>query len=480
MKKTMCVSDVVAMIENISSADLSSEKTVDKAYCAYCSLDKEKRGEVTNIVKLTGYREDIAKLYNSQKKQGPRINRAKVNIGTYCFNKQCWNDDGVRALRDAGIDFLSNAANDKELLALLEKYGIGAFVAGVVPGWYSGGDRINAGKMSEMNPLSAYDAGMKSFEDRECIWGIDIGDEPDDLDFPHYGKVFDYLTPAFPNQLLYLNLLPALNQYYENHIRKYAEEVKADYICYDHYIWGWQERSREGNVEAWLNNIHIVQQVSRELGRDLWIVIQASSNHDIPLNEEEIRVSASLSLTFGARVLSWACWSAGWFNYHVVDDNGNLNEVYYYIKKVNEEVSNLSPVYMRYDCVKAGYIAGNSYDLTKDKHPCNPCEKTCEKLVPDSIENCSISVIEADDDSVIIAGYFEKKLGGGSAVMITNISDYYCRGGEGRQRVTFTLKNPDACVSAYYNGEAAEIENLGDGKYSAEIGNSDNLFVVIE
>ena len=47
MKKTMCVSDVVAIIENISSADLSSEKTVDKAYCAYCSLDKEKRGEVT-------------------------------------------------------------------------------------------------------------------------------------------------------------------------------------------------------------------------------------------------------------------------------------------------------------------------------------------------------------------------------------------------------------------------------------------------
>ena len=471
---------VVSMIDAIETVDFTTESQIEEAFAAYCFLDENARKLVSNYDQLNEYRNEVAKLYYTEELQGPRMDRSKVNIGTYCFNSQCWTDEGVKALADCGINLLSAVAYNNDLFDLLDKYGIGAFVSGVVPGWYSGGgEPANAGKMSEYNPLSAYDSGMASFVDRECIWAIDVGDEPVTVDLPHFGDVIDYIIPAFPNQLIYLNLLPSFGtyDYVNDYLETYVKEVNTDYISYDHYIFGYQGRSREKNVCAWLGDIQKAQEICNENDKDLWIVIQVSSNDTVGhLNEDELRVQSSLCLTYGAREISWACWNAGWFNYHVADANGDLTEIYDSLKAVNEEVHLISPVYSKYSNVVSGYIGQDPHRIAMFL---GSEVNDCEEFVVSDIKNCSVSAVETGKESNVYAGYFEKRNGDGSALMFTNFTDYYCQS-DSPAAITFTVKDSNAKVTAYLNGEIVPITSLGGGQYRFNLDNADNLFVTIE
>ena len=117
-----------------------------------------------------------------------RMDRTKLNIGTYYLQPYARTEQHVKDLKACGIDFVLEVNCDKDLLDKFEKYGVGAVVNEVLPPWW-GGDGDNAGKMAENCPLEKYAEAAEAFRDHPAIWGVDTGDEPSALDFPHYGKV---------------------------------------------------------------------------------------------------------------------------------------------------------------------------------------------------------------------------------------------------------------------------------------------------
>ena len=181
-----------------------------------------------------------------------RMDRSRLNIGTYFLQPYARTEQHVSDLADCGIDFVIGMPDSTAVLDLFSKYGVGAVVSGIFPGWW-GGDGDNAGLLSERNPLSAYDEAAKKFTDHPAVWGLDIGDEPSALDFPHYGKVFAKVDGMFPGIFPYLNLYPnyasvasndgqqTVNQLgtqtYAEHISEYCRCVPSDYICYDFYLY---------------------------------------------------------------------------------------------------------------------------------------------------------------------------------------------------------------------------------------------------
>ena len=215
-----------------------------------------------------------------------RMNRNRLNIGTYFLRPYACSEAHVKDLADCGIDFVVCMQNDPKTLDLFTKYNVGAIVTGILPGWW-GGDGDNAGTMREKNPWSAYEKGAASFKDHPAIWGIDTGDEPSALDFPYYGEVLKFVEKNFPKQFPYLNLYPnyasvaknnaqqTVNQLgtptYAEHIDRYCENIAADYICYDFYMYS-------ASVAGHYENLRIVADACRKSGRSLWIVLQVNSN----------------------------------------------------------------------------------------------------------------------------------------------------------------------------------------------------------
>ena len=80
-----------------------------------------------------------------------RMNRKRLNIGTYCLAPFARSEQHIKDLAACGIDFVMSFNHDTEALDLFEKYGVGAVVCDAVPGWW-GGEGERAGKLCEINP----------------------------------------------------------------------------------------------------------------------------------------------------------------------------------------------------------------------------------------------------------------------------------------------------------------------------------------
>lgn len=301
-----------------------------------------------------------------------RLDRSNFFIGTYILQDYARTEQHIRDLADCGIDVvMCMEYEDRAALDLFAKYGVGAVVNGVLPGWW-GGNGERSGSMHEINTMDKYEAAANAFVDHPAIVGIDTGDEPSALDFPYYGKIIDFTENAFPNQFAYLNLYPNYasvsqnnadetvcqlgTKTYAEHIAKYCENVPTDYICYDFYMYS-------ASVAGAYENLRIVADACRDTGRDMWIVLQVNSNRPAEwISENQLRFQAYSAMAFGTQSVIWACYTAGWWHNQVLDDKGEKTEQYEKLKKINHEIKPLAETYMKYRRTSTHFIGFDAND----------------------------------------------------------------------------------------------------------------------
>lgn len=356
-----------------------------------------------------------------------RMDRNRLNIGTYHLKPYACTEAHVKDLADCGIDFVVCMQNDKNTLDLFSKYHVGAVVNGVLPGWW-GGDGDNAGKLEATNPLSKYEEGASKFEDHPAVWGVDIGDEPSALDFPYYGKVFEKVDALFPNQFPYLNLYPnyasvsqnnakeTVNQLgtptYAEHIASYCQNVPADYICYDFYLYSI-------NVQRAYENLRVVADACTGTQRSMWIVLQVNSNKEEEwISENELRFQAYTAMAFGAENIIWACYTAGWWYNQVLDEKGEKTQQYEKLKKVNGEIHRLSDPYMKYRRTTTSFVGFEGTEWLDGVKQASITE----------LDNGVFSGVKFEDGTPMVVGSMLSRSGDGSeALFICSADDPFDR-----------------------------------------------------
>ena len=299
------------------------------------------------------------------------MEKNKLTIGAYYLAPYASTPEHVRDLAQCGIDVVMNMRNDRAALDLLAQNGVGAIVSGIVPGWF-GGDGSNAGTMREKNPLEKYVLAAEKFEDHPAIIGIDAGDEPSSLDFPHYGKAIDVIHRRFPGKFAYLNIYPSYavkgsntpeeiaaqlgTDSYHEYIERYVRSVDTPYICFDYYLYS-------ADLQGLYESLTTVSKACQKYGRDMWMVLQVNSHQpDRWISEDQLRFQANCALAFGARSIIWACYCAGWWYNHVLDKQGNKTEQYDKLKRVNGSLHSLGEAYMKFRHVQTHFIGDFSLE----------------------------------------------------------------------------------------------------------------------
>lgn len=450
------------LISEIGEIDGASLSAINRAEHAFAALTDAERALVKNSGMLTEAREKYDAL-TSEPRRGNAIDRTKLQFGTYCFYDSLWNDEGVRKLAECGIDILTAQNYDDGLLALCEKYGVKLLVNG--------------------------DPGEKASSPAVC--GRHIVDEPLAGAFENVGSMVEKAHADYPDLVAYVNLHPSsagglgVPNYYE-YIQKYIECIPTDYISYDHYVY-WEENT---DKKLWFNTFGIVSDACLKSDRDFWIVVQVSNDDyltgterpnvtswgtyesDQPLlSERQLSIQAYTSLAFGAKVINWACWMAGWWlpDNQVVDSNGNYTALYDELKALTGEIDSFSDVYSEYvrssteaigweDCRENSFscIAGNSFGDFRQR---------------------AFSALDISDGGSAVAGFFEKADGSSYAMTVCNTSDFYDM--EGSETVSF--RSPFALsVTAYVAGEKRALSPDGEGRYTIELGRGCGAFVTVE
>ena len=403
-----------------------------------------------------------------------RMDRSRLNIGAYILQPYARTEAHIRDIAECGIDFIVCMSNDRPALDLFHKYGVGAIVSGIVPGWW-GGDGNNAGKLAAWNPMEKYVAGAASFEDHPAIWGIDVGDEPSALDFPHYGKVIDYVNRAFPNQFAYLNLYPnyasvsqnnaeeTVNQLgtptYAEHIQRYCECIPSDYLCYDFYLYSI-------NVTKHYENLRIVADACRNTGRSMWIILQVNSvDPKVWMSENNLRFQAYTSMAFGAENITWGCYTAGWWHNEVLDSQGNKTQQYDKLKKVNAEIRSIAEEYMKYRRVSTHFVGFEGHrDMA-----------AVEQAPVDSLSTGVFFDVKAEGGQPLVVGEMVNRNADGSvALMICAADDPY---EEDPKEYAITFRAPDRCIRALGGNGYKTVNALGDRMYTVSVKSNEGILI---
>ena len=408
-----------------------------------------------------------------------RMDRSRLNIGTYILKPYARTEKHVKDLADCGIDFVVCAEYDVPMLDLFEKYGVGAIVTGIVPHWW-GGDGENAGSLSKAISYDHVTEAARKFKDHPAIWGIDIGDEPSALDFPYYGELFGLTNTLFPKQFPYLNLYPNYasvshnsedettsqlgTKTYDEHILRYCENVPADYLSYDFYVYC-------TTVRKAYENLITVADACRRSGRGVWIVLQVNSH--VPqgfMTENMLRFQAYSAMAFGVEAITWACYTAGWWYNQVLDENGEKTDQYDRLKKINAEINTISPLYMEYrvtDTHFIGFNGENAADIAGSE----------SIKTRDSLSTGYVRDLRAEDGLGLIAGEMVSKTDGSRALFIFAADDWKDEH-PGNRIVTFKVTNGDESVACF--GLNGKKDLLRDGStYRIDLRSNEAAIITI-
>ena len=312
-----------------------------------------------------------------------RMDRTRFNIGTYRFGDWIRDEEHVRELKEAGIDYVCSMRPGRDAerfyrtMDLFAKYGVGCIT--------EGGTEIGAacpigagrrGKMREKNPPAIYEKAAERFRDHPALWGLDVCDEPSAVDMPYLGEVCTQVRRLFPNQFPYVNLFPSYARVatntadvvasqmgatsYAEYIGTYCRTSPLDYISFDCYPYS---KTRPNGVPIFFENLRIVSDACRRTGRSLWFVGQVNTWWGRPpLAENCLRYQAHTAMAYGAEAVVWACWTKGWWTNNVINAAGKKTVAYDRIKRVNAELHRLGDEFMRYRRV-ATHLVGY------DRHP---------------------------------------------------------------------------------------------------------------
>ena len=403
-----------------------------------------------------------------------RFDRSKLIIGVYYLHPYARTERHIKELVEAGVDLVVNVEEDRNMLDLLYKYGVGAVVRGIVPRWWGGCDGSMAGKFARTHSVEKFEKPAE-FVDHPAIWALDVGDEPSALDFPHYGRVMAAVDRSFENQFAYLNLYPCYatefdgvgrpaecqlgTRSYEEHIARYCENIESDYISYDFYPYS-------VDIPRAYENLRVVSDACQKNGKSMWIILQV--NHQDPerfISADEMRFQAFTAMAFGVESVTWACYTPGWWHNQILDDKGEKTEQYDKMKTVNHEIKTIAGEYMKY-VRTATHLVGFAG---------TPWETAVKQEPEESFSTGVFRNVRAEHGEAVVIGQMVSRANDGSyALFAAAADDPYCE----NIKTYRLLFDCDRTVTALGGNGEVVVEDLGEGKKAVTIRSNEGVLIV--
>ncbi|MBN1293375.1 MAG: beta-galactosidase, partial [Candidatus Latescibacteria bacterium] len=191
---------------------------------------------------------------------------------------------------------------------------------------------------------------VKRFKDHPALAGYHLRDEPNAKDFPELAAWVQRIRAVDDDHFCYINLFPNYasaeqlgNPSYREHVELFVKTVPVQVLSFDHY-----PVMTKGLRPEWSENLEIISEAARKAGKPFWAFALAVAHDPYPIPSiDHLRLQVYSNLAYGAQGIQyftyWTPKSTRW-NFHEgpIDFNGKRTVVYDRVKKVNEEIRNLS------------------------------------------------------------------------------------------------------------------------------------------
>ena len=190
-----------------------------------------------------------------------------------------------------------------------------------------------------------------------AVWGYRIHDEPYAKDFPWLRDIVAEIREARPGRLSYINLFPNYaseqmlgTKTYDEHVRKFVDEVDVDVLSMDHYP---IMMPGEDTRTAYCTNLEVMRKYSLRQGIPFWNFFNAMPfANRIDPTEAQIRWQIYTSIAYGAKGVLYFCyWTpiGGAFSKGgaIITAEGKKTRHYEQAKRINHGIKNMGPTLMQ-------------------------------------------------------------------------------------------------------------------------------------
>ncbi|UCG15981.1 MAG: hypothetical protein JSV19_11875 [Phycisphaerales bacterium] len=198
--------------------------------------------------------------------------------------------------------------------------------------------------------------GPEQLPDVPACWGYCVRDEPNARDFLALRAQVDAIRKARPGRLAYINLFPNYasaaqlgTATYDEHVRRFVEEVDVDVLSMDHYP---LMRPDADGRDAYCRNLETMRQVSLAAKIPFWNFFNTMpfGPHSDP-TEAQLRWQIYTSLAYGAKGVLYFCyWTPRGDEFPkggaIITADGRRTRHYDQAARINFGLKNLGPTLM--------------------------------------------------------------------------------------------------------------------------------------
>ena len=193
--------------------------------------------------------------------------------------------------------------------------------------------------------------------DGPAVWGYMIRDEPNAKDFAALRKVCDGIRAARPGKMCYINLYPNYanekqlgTKTYDEHVRRFADEVETALLSMDHYPIMHPDRDAR---HAYCENLEVMRVHALRRNVPFWNFFQSMPfGGHMDVTEAQIRWQVYTSLAYGAKGVLYFCYytpAGGEFpkGGAIITRQDRRTRHYDQAKRINAAVKSLGPTLMK-------------------------------------------------------------------------------------------------------------------------------------
>lgn len=205
--------------------------------------------------------------------------------------------------------------------------------------------------------IQPHPKGSTSWSDGPACIGYQLKDEPTASFFSTLAKMVAEVRAAKPGKLAFVNLYP---QYanerqlgtptYDEHVRRFIEEVKPDVLCFDYYP---MLTPKDDGRKDYCANLDIIRQHALKAGIPFWnfFNIMPFGSHYDP-TEAQVVWQIYTSLAYGAKGVLYFCYwtpTGGEFpkGGAIITADGRPTRHYDQARRINAKLKRLGPTLMK-------------------------------------------------------------------------------------------------------------------------------------
>ena len=309
--------------------------------------------------------------------------------------------------------------------------------------------------------------------------GVQVFDEPSQSYFQAIAAAQEWWYEHFPEYELYSNLLPKYATYsqlhgnvgdgsmtYDDYVKNFINEVNPAFLSYDNYPY-LRTTFSAAIRRDYLSNLESVATCAKKNKIPFYCyqLLIRHLNYTGPDTYREYAWQVYTALTYGCRGLQtfkyWAYMVADDDSLSrgkgLVDQEGNIQPIYYAVRDVNSEIRSFEDIYMAFGwegTMPVGQTGDGAY----------------ASLSQPLASLHGVRSVTATEDAII--GQFKDKKGN-KAFMVTNYSSPYSNK---ENEVTVTFKNVKKVLICKRGRQV--IQNVENNVLKMKIGSGEGHFVV--